>query len=109
MMKFYDREKELNTLNETRQMAFTKVSQMTVLTGRRRIGKTKLMLKSCEGTPTVYLFVSRSSELVLCTQFSQVIRESLGVFIPDGISSFRDTRLTQHASPWKTCSVMQVQ
>ena len=89
-MKFYDREKELNTLSETRKIAFSKVSQMTVLTGRRRIGKTKLMLKSCEGTPVVYLFVSRSSEQVLCTQFSQVIRESLGVFVPSGISTFRE-------------------
>ncbi len=89
-MKFYDREKELNTLSETRHVAFSKGSQMTVLTGRRRIGKTKLMLKSCEGTPTVYLFVSRSSELVLCTQFSQAIKESLGVFVPNGISTFRD-------------------
>jgi hypothetical protein len=35
-MKFYDREKELNTLEETRKVAFSKVSQMTVLTGRRR-------------------------------------------------------------------------
>ena len=32
-MKFYDREKELNTLEETRKVAFSKVSQMTVLTG----------------------------------------------------------------------------
>lgn len=89
-MRFYDREKELETLSQTRETAFNKMSQMTVLTGRRRIGKTKLMLKSCEGTPTVYLFVSRSSEAVLCRQFCQTAKESLGVFIPNGISSFRD-------------------
>ena len=89
-MKFYDREKELRTLHETREIAFNRVSQMTVLTGRRRIGKTKLMIKSCENTPTVYLFVSRSSEAVLCTQFSQVTRESLNVFVPNGISTLRE-------------------
>ena len=87
-MRFYDREKELETLSQTRKIAFSKVSQMTVLTGRRRIGKTKLMLKSCEGTLTVYLFVSRSSEAVLCRQFCQTAKESLGVFIPNAISSF---------------------
>jgi len=87
-MRFYDREKELETLSQTREIAFGKVSQMTVLTGRRRIGKTKLMMKSCEGTPTVYLFVSRSSEAVLCRQFCQTARESLDAFIPNGISSF---------------------
>lgn len=89
-MKFYDREKELTTLEETRKVAFSKVSQMTVLTGRRRIGKTKLMLKSCEGTPTVYLFVSRSSEPVLCRQFAQVARDALDVFVPNGMDNFRD-------------------
>ncbi len=89
-MRFYDREKELETLSRTREMAFGKVSQMTVLTGRRRIGKTKLMLKSCKGTPTVYLFVSRSSEAVLCGQFCQTAREALGVFIPNGITSLRE-------------------
>ena len=73
-MRFYDRDKELKTLEETRKVAFSKASQMTVVTGRRRIGKTKLMLKSCEGTPTVYLFVSRSSESVLCRQFAQETR-----------------------------------
>lgn len=89
-MRFYDRDIELKTLNESRAIAFSKVSQMTVMTGRRRIGKTKLMLKSCEGTSTVYLFVSRSSEATLCAQFSQALRESLGAFVPDGIGSFRD-------------------
>ena len=44
-MKFYNREKELALLEKTRQIAFTQHSQMTVLTGRRRIGKTKLILK----------------------------------------------------------------
>lgn len=89
-MRFYDRDIELKMLNESRAIAFSKVSQMTVLTGRRRIGKTKLMLKSCEGTPTVYFFVSRSSEATLCAQFSQALRESLGAFVPERIGSFRD-------------------
>lgn len=89
-MRFYDRDKELKTLEETRKVAFSKASQMTVVTGRRRIGKTKLILKSCEGTPTVYLFVCRSSESVLCRQFAQVTRDSLGVFVPSGMDSFRD-------------------
>lgn len=89
-MRFYDREKELATLAATREIAFNKVSQMTVLTGRRRVGKTKLMLRSCKDTPTVYLFVSRSSESTLCQQYSQIMRESLGVFVPNGINSFRE-------------------
>ena len=42
-MKFYNREKELQRLNKTREVAFNNHSQMTVLTGRRRIGKTSLI------------------------------------------------------------------
>lgn len=89
-MQFYDRQKELETLARIRQVAFTTCSQFTVLTGRRRIGKTKLIVKSCELTPTVYLFVSRTSELDLCNQFGNIISEALGVFIPQGILSFKD-------------------
>ena len=61
---------------------------MTVLTGRRRVGKTKLMLRSCEGTPTIYLFVSRSNEATLCRQFAESASRALGVFVPQGIESF---------------------
>lgn len=88
-MKFYNREKEIATLERVRQTAFEKHSQMTVLTGRRRIGKTSLLFKSCESTPTVYLFVSRSNEADLCERFSAEVRESLGVYVPE-FSSFGD-------------------
>lgn len=90
-MKFYNREKELALLEKTRQIAFTKHSQMTVLTGRRRIGKTKLILKSCEESPTVYLFVSRSNESMLCRGFAQHINTVLSnIFIPESVDSFAD-------------------
>lgn len=90
-MKFYNREKELALLEKTRQIAFTKHSQMTVLTGRRRIGKTKLILKSCEESPTVYLFVSRSNESMLCRGFAQHINMVLSnIFIPEFVDSFAD-------------------
>lgn len=87
-MKFYNREKELELLARTREIAFNNHSQMTAITGRRRIGKTKLILKSCEGTPTVYLFVSRNNEAALCQQFAQTASKSLDTFIPAEISSF---------------------
>ena len=54
-MKFYNRDKELALLEKVRRVSFSVHSQMTVLTGRRRIGKTSLIFKSCENTPTVYL------------------------------------------------------
>ena len=87
-MKFYNREKELGSLNQIRVVAFNSHSQMTVLTGRRRIGKTKLILNSCNTTPTVYLFIRRSNETTLCTQFTEIASKALNTFIPSSITSF---------------------
>ena len=44
-MKFYNREKELAILKNIAEQS-QEESQMTVLVGRRRIGKTSLLLKS---------------------------------------------------------------
>lgn len=82
-MKFYNREKELAALEKVCRIAFSNHSQMTVLTGRRRIGKTSLIFRSCEGTPTAYLFVSRSNEADLCMRFAAEVRQSLDVYVPD--------------------------
>ena len=50
-MRFYDRKRELERLNSIREVAFRDHSQLVALTGRRRIGKTSLILKSCEHQP----------------------------------------------------------
>ena len=47
-MEFYDREYELNTLNKNWEQSASH-SMMTTMIGRRRIGKTSLLLKSAEG------------------------------------------------------------
>ena len=83
LLKFYNREKELASLEKVRQVSFSVHSQMTVLTGRRRIGKTSLIFKSCEDTPTVYLFVSRSNETDLCLRFTSEIRQALDIYVPE--------------------------
>lgn len=89
-MKFYNREEELEALNKVRELSFNEHSMFTVLTGRRRIGKTSLIKKSCNNTPTVYLFVSRSNEALLCQSFAEEIRTALNIFVPDGIISFAE-------------------
>lgn len=89
-MKFYDRKKELSLLAEIQRQAFEEHSRFTVMTGRRRIGKTSLILKACENTPTVYLFVSRSNEAILCAKFAKVISQSLNAFVSPSIHSFAD-------------------
>ena len=89
-MKFYNREEELRMLDETRTQAFNDHSLFTVVTGRRRVGKTKLILRSCEGTPTVYLFVARKNEGDLCERFAEVIRTSLQIHFSTSARSFSD-------------------
>ena len=78
MMKFYDREKELQLLQEI-EATSREYTQMTVLVGRRRIGKTKLLLKAIEGKPAVYLFVSRKSESILCREFVEEAERALNM------------------------------
>lgn len=77
-MKFYNREKELQLLQEIESASF-EASQMTVLIGRRRIGKTKLLLRATEGKPCVYFFVSRKSENILCRQFAEEAERVLNI------------------------------
>lgn len=89
-MRFYDREEEQKILHEVQEQAFNDHSRFTVVTGRRRVGKTKLVLKSCEGQPTVYLFVARKNEGELCDKFSQTISQSLDVRFPAGATKFID-------------------
>lgn len=63
---------------------------MTVLKGRRRIGKTTLGILSMEGTDTVYLFVARKAEADLCSEYAEAIRQTLKEFVPQGIYHFKD-------------------
>ncbi len=90
-MKFYNRTKEIEELRRIQDRAFQSRSRMTVITGRRRIGKTQLALRATQGDyPTVYLFVSRKNEAALCAEFSQLIAAQLSVHVPAGLTSFRE-------------------
>ena len=88
-MKFYNRKKELAELRRIQNLSFIDHSRLTVLTGRRRIGKTSLIMKAVEDTPTVYLFVGRKNEASLCTEFITTISQSLDTFVPTEIQTFR--------------------
>lgn len=77
-MRFYDREQEIAFLKETREQAKT-VARFTVLTGRRRIGKTTLIKEAYKDEPFVYFFVSRKAESDLCEVYLEEITEKLGI------------------------------
>ncbi len=88
-MKFYNRIKELEILARTLEQS-KKSSCFTVMIGRRRIGKTSLLLESVKGQKYLYLFVSRKSEPLLCEQFQKDAADALGVQIFGTISRFKD-------------------
>ena len=86
-MRFYNREKEIERLLDIQKRS-VRNAQMTVIMGRRRIGKTQLLLKATEGQPTLYFFVARKAENFLCQDFQQEISDKLGIPILGDISSF---------------------
>lgn len=86
-MRFYNREKEIAILQEIQKSSLQN-AQMTVVTGRRRIGKTQLLLKATEGQPTLYFFVARKSEALLCQDFQQEIKEKLSIHTVGRVESF---------------------
>lgn len=91
-MKFYNREQEVSRLRQIREDSYADHSRLTVLTGRRRIGKTSLVHQALGDEPFVYLFVGRKNESSLCAGFCQEISAKLGVFVP-AMHSFREVFL----------------
>ena len=67
-MKFYNRETELAELATLYAQAES-AGRMTVLTGRRRVGKTLLALESAKDHKYLYLFVSKKAEALLCQEY----------------------------------------
>ena len=93
MKKFYDREQEMEQLHEMQRQAFDDYSRFVVLTGRRRVGKTSLVYRLMEETkaeaPGLYFFVGRKTEATLVRTFCEEVREKLGEYVPEGITTFR--------------------
>lgn len=90
-MRFYDREKEQETLlNNWNQSA--ERGRLTVLIGRRRIGKTTLLTRSADGynshQPILYLYVSKDNERVLTGKFQETTERLLGLKIYGKIETF---------------------
>ncbi len=86
-MKFYNREKELKKLREIE--ASSKISsKMSVIVGRRRIGKTTLIKEAY--TDRVYFFVSKKNEALLCEEFIAIVQNTLDIKIFGRITQFKD-------------------
>ena len=86
-MKFYDRKIELSILEKNRHISESH-SVMTTVIGRRRVGKTSLLLKSEEGRQALYLYVSKDNEQLLCKKFQTQAATALGIPFMGQATSF---------------------
>ncbi len=89
MERFYDRINELEALAQIERQA-KKTACFTVLTGRRRIGKTQLLKHFINGKKGAYLFTTRSAEKNLCEQWQKILEESLGLKIFGKVEGLSD-------------------
>lgn len=86
-MRFFDREQEFEKLREIEELSH-EVAQFTIITGRRRIGKTEMVKKCYENKTMLYFFVARKAEADLCDIFTEEIHSKLGIPIIGKETSF---------------------
>ena len=81
-MRFFGREIELRELRKAREFSFGK-SRFTVLTGRRRVGKTELSREAFDDgkTPYLNLPITRQPEVTLCAQLQEEAERVLNLGI----------------------------
>ncbi len=86
-MKFYNREKELKNLKKIEQ-ASKESAKMTIIVGRRRIGKTTLIKEAYP--QKLYFFISKKNEALLCEEFIKIVQQQLEVKIFGNIKNFKE-------------------
>lgn len=88
-MKFFDRAEEIGQLLRIRKLA-TENARFTVLTGRRRVGKTELVREAYKEAPFIYFYVSKKTQVALCEEFTTISSSHLGRSIPGKVSRFSE-------------------
>jgi len=88
-MKFYNREKELALLQKI-EIRSRKNAQMTFMVGRRRIGKTSLLIKATENETFVYLFIAKKNEALLVSELAEEVHFKLGVELFGTFKTFKE-------------------
>ncbi len=77
-MKFYGRKRELERISICRKRVKSEGTQIVVISGRRRIGKTRLAMESVINHKYLYFFVTRKKIKDLLRDWSEEIRRQLG-------------------------------
>ena len=89
METFYDRKNEIELFSQIEQQS-TDSACFTVLTGRRRIGKTQLLKHFISNKKSAYLFTIRSAEKTLCEQWQKIVEQGIGLKIFGKAESLSD-------------------
>lgn len=89
MKQFYDRTTELAALSQIDEQS-KEYACFTLLTGRRRIGKTELLRHFIQDKKSAYLFAMRDSESDLCSQWQKTLEKSIGLKIFGTVTSIAD-------------------
>ncbi len=87
-MRFYDRYKELTILNDIYSKCEESYGAITVLTGRRRVGKTLLSKEFAKDKKHLYFFTSKKAEPLLCEELKEEYEKFTGQEIIGEVKSF---------------------
>ena len=90
-MKFFGREIEIKELRAIRELSKSS-ARMTVVTGRRRVGKTELVRQALDDgeIPFLYFLVTRAPQSVVCENIQGEIARAFGRPMPGRIDRFAD-------------------
>ena len=77
-MKFSYREKELSVLNGIYKICSKEYGSITVLTGRKRVGKTLLAREYAKDKKHLYFYSNRKAEPLLCAELKEIYERFTG-------------------------------
>ena len=90
-MKFFGRSNEISELRKIRKLSRTS-ARMTVVTGRRRVGKTELIRTALDDgdIPFIYFLVTRAPQATVCENLQGEFARAVGRPLPGRIDRFAD-------------------
>lgn len=90
-MKFYGRESEIDELRKVREISH-RFARFTVVTGRRRIGKTELVRQAFDDRtdPYLHLVITKKTEKIQCEKLQEEVVRVLGMTIHGTCTHFSE-------------------
>jgi AAA+ ATPase superfamily predicted ATPase len=89
-MRFYGREKEISLIKHFIGTVKNKGSRILVITGRRRIGKTRLVLEAVKNQNYLYFFTKKKKINEIISEWSNEIKEKYGEVFYGNFATFEE-------------------